>query len=1145
MAKEYRTSLIIDGDARGGIRAVHATTDEIRQLDAASARSARNTRTAALTMRQSFENVRSSVLNTKTAALGLAGAVVLRKSISDFADFEKGLIGVGKTTNIAGDELKSLGDDIQQMSLRVPVATTRLLEIAQSAGQLGVKGSSNILRFTETIAKLGSATDLAGEEGATAFARLLTVTGEPIDNVDRLGASVVALGNNYAATESQITAVAQRVAQATAQYEVGAANVLGISTALQAVGVEAESGGTQVGLAFQTINDAIRGGGAEMERLQQITGQTGDELREAFQGGNSAQVFQKFVEGLGRIQKAGGDVNAVLDAFGLTGVRASQVIGTLATRSDLLGKAIADANLGWDENVALNKEAAVAAESFSAQMQITANSADRAAAELGRVIAPKLLDGMTAARAAFGGIAENIDVVVASGGAAASLFAGRFLGSIATSTQAVIGARSAVIEKARADDMAAASALRYAEVQAVTAQRSLANAQLQASLARGTVHHTAALKEVNTAQREAVRSRLAVKDATKAASAATANYTRTASLAARAGRGLGAAMSLLGGPVGVFVLAAGAAYSFRHEIQDLLSPINEAAGAVDAYAQKVRGLTRAQLDNSIVTQQQNLEAAKQAAAEASAQLDSARATMTDTAASNAYSAGQAFRQAQEDIKLYSQNLETAQKSKEKLLSDLRGDSTDTGTAAGTAGSGDQALASLLNQYDSATVKLKELQSAREKLVAATNSDDPQIAARATRAIAEIDEQIKKLGESQKRTAGAMSDAERAAQQLQQAYEQAAGGLQQQIALFDQTGQVAQTRYDIEQGGLRGISEARKQNLLQMSAEIDRLNAQKTAVQSLFPEWQKLQQASQLRQSVSDLPPDMQAFGRRRAGQLAAESATEGLPGMQGLAPEFNGPFGEVDRLEGERAQYEEKYQQRLEAFQEFARTHQDQKAEADAAIEALEADHQQRMGQYDKQTAKARQAGYQELYGSLTDIVGTFAGRQSSAYQTMFAAEKAYNVASTLINSVGAITKAWNSAIFPANLPAVATTVASTGALQAAVSGVSMMGQAHDGIDNVPREGTWLLDRGERVIDRRTNVDLKQYLQKENSSGNGGGASVTINMPITVEGKPGQSDEDARRQGQQIGAAAEPMILRVIDNQFRPGGRFANVKRAD
>ena len=50
------------------------------------------------------------------------------------------------------------------------------------------------------------------------------------------------------------------------------------------------------------------------------------------------------------------------------------------------------------------------------------------------------------------------------------------------------------------------------------------------------------------------------------------------------------------------------------------------------------------------------------------------------------------------------------------------------------------------------------------------------------------------------------------------------------------------------------------------------------------------------------------------------------------------------------------------------------------------------------------------------------------------------------------------------------------GSTMVAAKSFSLMGMAHDGIDTVPKEGTWLLDKGERVVDSRTNADLKAFL---------------------------------------------------------------------
>lgn len=338
-----------------------------------------------------FEAVRRTIFSVQGALAGIGVGLAIRKVVSEFAEFERGLIGVGKTTDITGRQLQDLGRGIDDIARRVPVATEQLLGIAQAAGQLGVTGQADILRFTETVGKLGLASDLAGEEAASSLARILTVTGTAISDVDRLASTIVDLGNKFAATESEITAVATRVSQSTAQFGITADQVAGISAALRAVGVEAESGGSTIGRAFQAINDALRQGGEEMAALQAITGQTGEALRDAFFEGRATEVFQSFVDGLGNIQKSGGDVAAALEAMDLEGVRVIQVLGTLATRSEVLGRTLGVASDEFENNTALTQEALRAAESFSSQMVLLGNEIDQVARDIGAALAPEIV----------------------------------------------------------------------------------------------------------------------------------------------------------------------------------------------------------------------------------------------------------------------------------------------------------------------------------------------------------------------------------------------------------------------------------------------------------------------------------------------------------------------------------------------------------------------------------------------------------------------------------------------------------------------------------------------------------------------------------------------------------------------------------
>lgn len=125
------------------------------------------------------------------------------------------------------------------------------------------------------------------------------------------------------------------------------------------------------------------------------------------------------------------------------------------------------------------------------------------------------------------------------------------------------------------------------------------------------------------------------------------------------------------------------------------------------------------------------------------------------------------------------------------------------------------------------------------------------------------------------------------------------------------------------------------------------------------------------------------------------------------------------------------------------------------------------------------------IFNDMAAMVKETAGESSAAYKAMFLVNQGISMAQAMINTEVAATKAMAEGGTVAGIP-MATAIRALGyASVGLIAAQTITGMAHDGIDNVPYEGTWLLDKGERVVDSRTNADLKSYLNNSSNSSNG------------------------------------------------------------
>lgn len=314
---------------------------------------------------------------------------VIVESVRASIEYESAFAGVRKTVSASEPELAKLSRGFRDLSRELPVSAVELAKIGEAAGQLGVR-TELIMGFTKTMAQLGMTTDLSAGQAADQLARFNNIVSQGKDDFERLGSTIVALGNNSAATESEIVSMGLRIAGAGEQLNMSRADILGYATALSSVGIEAEAGGSAISKIFIDIQEATSKGGASLDLFAKVAGKSAADFKTAFSK-DAAGAVRDFIEGLGRVKAGGGDVLGILRNLGIEEVRQRDALLRLAGSGTVLSDALAVAAQGWADNNALQKESEQRIATTAAQWELLKGDLTDAAIELGSALAPAIL----------------------------------------------------------------------------------------------------------------------------------------------------------------------------------------------------------------------------------------------------------------------------------------------------------------------------------------------------------------------------------------------------------------------------------------------------------------------------------------------------------------------------------------------------------------------------------------------------------------------------------------------------------------------------------------------------------------------------------------------------------------------------------
>ena len=326
-----------------------------------------------------------------TAPIVAGGTAVFKAAM----EYESAFAGVAKTFSGTEAQLASLNDGIRQMAKEIPASTTEIAGVAEAAGQLGIEAES-IEEFTRTMIDLGEATNLTSEQAATEFARFANIVGMSQEDFDRMGSSIVALGNSMATTESEISSMAMRLAAQGSQVGMTEAQILALAGTMSSLGIEAEAGGTAMTSVLKKMQTAVADNGAEVKLWAKAAEMSVSDFRKAFED-DAIGALDALIKGLANSADEGENLTSILADLGIKGIRESDTMLRLAGASDLLTEAVNTSTTAWKDNTALSEEAAQRYETTESQLRIMWNRVKDVAITLGGSLAPAIMDAIDAA----------------------------------------------------------------------------------------------------------------------------------------------------------------------------------------------------------------------------------------------------------------------------------------------------------------------------------------------------------------------------------------------------------------------------------------------------------------------------------------------------------------------------------------------------------------------------------------------------------------------------------------------------------------------------------------------------------------------------------------------------------------------------
>ena len=345
--------------------------------------------------------------STITPLVMIAG----RYAIQAADDVDSAYRNMRKTVNGTEADFESLRDAALEFGRTHYTSASELLEIEAIGGQLGIQ-AKNLSKFAEVVANLDIATNLDTETISENLGQLANIMDDMSQDkqtgagsLESFSDALVRLGNNSATQEDKIMNVMMRIASMGNVCDMTTPDLLALSTAVAASGQGSEAAGTAISKTFSNIESAVNSGGDKLTLFAKTSGMSAEEFARKWSE-SPMEVFTAFINGLERVDEAGGSVDSTLSSLGINSVRQKQTLMNLTTQTDVLTDALTMSNDAWNgvddewgDAGDAAREASRKMEGFSGQLQLLKNA--------GQELGVEMLDGLTGALTALTGFVQG------------------------------------------------------------------------------------------------------------------------------------------------------------------------------------------------------------------------------------------------------------------------------------------------------------------------------------------------------------------------------------------------------------------------------------------------------------------------------------------------------------------------------------------------------------------------------------------------------------------------------------------------------------------------------------------------------------------------------------------------------------------